>query len=163
MASLFELAAEFRGIAEKLEESDLPPEVIRDTLDGCALDFEEKAVNVAAFIRNIEATADAIKAAEKQQAERRKALENRAAGLREYLLYCMKSTNIAKVENPLFKLAIRKNPASVIIDGEVPAEFMKLPEPPAPVPDKAAIKAAIEAGQTVPGAHLAQGERVDIR
>ena len=32
MASLYELTAEFRAIAEKLEESDLPPEVIRATI-----------------------------------------------------------------------------------------------------------------------------------
>jgi hypothetical protein len=37
------------------------------------------------------------------------------------------------------------------------------PEPPAPRPDKAAIKDAIKAGRDVPGARLVQSDRLEIK
>ena len=81
--SLYELAAEFRETAATLADMDLPPEVVADTLESIRLPIEQKAGQVAAFIRNLEATADQIKAAEKQMADRRKAMENRAASVKE--------------------------------------------------------------------------------
>ena len=45
---LFEITQQFREL-EKLElDDDIPPEVIRDTLEGLTGDFTEKAVQVAA-------------------------------------------------------------------------------------------------------------------
>lgn len=163
--ALYELAHSYREAADKLADLDLPPEVIEDTLESLSGDLEVKATNTAMVIRNIEASAAAIKEAEAQMAARRKALENRAARVKDYLLANMMVAGIQKIECPYFKLAVRENPPAVEIfePGLIPAEFMKTPEPPPPAPDKAAIKEAIKAGQEVPGCKLSRGLRLEIK
>ena len=94
-----------------------------------------------------------------------KAIENRAERVKDYLKGQMERTGILKVDSAYLSIAIKKNPPAVCIDAEsqIPAQFMRIPPPPPPVPDKTAIKAAIKAGQEVPGAHLESGTRLDIR
>lgn len=164
MTALYVLAQDFRAAAEQLADLDLPPEVVRDTLDSLSGDLELKAQNVALFARNLEATAAAIKQAEGDMAKRRKALENRVQSLKDYLMHAMQATGIKKIEGPYLRIGLRDNPESVEVfdSAQVPAEFMRQPEPPPAAPDKAAIKAAIKAGQEVPGCKLARSQRLDI-
>lgn len=165
MTALYELAAEYRADAEKLADMDLDEQTLADTLEGLSGELEVKAQNVVMFTRNLEATAAAIKDAESQMAARRKAMENRAAGLRRYVLESMQHAGVQKIECPLFKVSVRENPAAVDIyePGLIPAQYMKQPEPPPPAPDKTAIKAAITAGTEVPGAKLTKGTRLEIK
>jgi hypothetical protein len=165
MTALYILAAEYRDAAEKLADLDVDEQTMLDTLESISGDLEVKATNVAMFARNLEATAASIKEAEAGMAARRKAIEKRADGLRKYLLACMQSTGIKKIDSPHFCLSVRDNPPSVdVFDQEqIPAEFMRQPEPPPPAPDKTAIKDAIKSGREVPGARLTQGKRLDIK
>lgn len=165
MTALFDIAREYRDAAAKLADLDLPEDVIADTLEGLAGDLEAKAVNTAFVVRNIEATATAIKEAEAQMAARRKALENRATRIRDYLLANMMVAGISKVESPYFNLAVRDNPPAVEVyePGLIPAEYMTQPTTPPAVPNKAAIKDAIKAGQDVPGCKLVCGARLEIK
>lgn len=144
---------------------DIPPEAVADTLEAITGEFEQKAVNVAAFARQMEAEAEAIKAAEERMDRRRKALENRARWLRDYVKIGMEVVGVKKVSSPWFVLAIQNNPAAVEITdpAAVPGEFMRQPEPPPPAPDKTAIKAAWASGQPVPGTRLVTGTRLAIR
>jgi len=164
MSALYELAAEYRTACAKLADLDLDDQTIADTLEGLSGDLEVKAQNVAMFAKNLEATAAAIKEAEGQMAARRKAIENRAAGMRAYLLANMQHAGILKIESPYFKIAVRENPPAVEVfePDLIPAQFMRQPEPPPPTPDKTAIKTALQAGLDVPGAKLSRGVRLDI-
>ena len=163
--TLYELAGEYRQAAVALSDMDLDEITIADTLDGLSGDLEVKATNVAYFIRNLEATADQIKMAEKQMADRRKAMENRAEHIREYLKSNMEYAGITEISCPHFKLSIRKNPASVVIDdaGKIPSNLYTYYEAPPPSPDKKAIAAAIKAGEAIDGAHLEVKTRLDIK
>jgi hypothetical protein len=163
--SLYVLTGEYLAVANKLSDADLPPEVIADTLEGISAPLEEKATNVGCFIRNLEATAESIKVAEKQMAERRKAIEAKAEQVRRYLFDNMQRCGINKIESPYFSLTIKKNPPSVVIDdaNAIPADYMATPPAPPPAPDKKLIAQAIKDGYTVPGAHLEQGERLEIK
>lgn len=165
MTALYEIAAEYRDAATKLAELDLDAQTIADTLEGLSGDLETKAQNVAFFVRNLEATAAAIKQAEADMAARRKAMENRADCLNRYIFESMTVAGIEKIECPHFRLAIKNNPAAVDVfePGLVPASFMRTPEPPPPAPDKTAIKEALKAGQDVPGARLTSGQRLEIK
>lgn len=146
-------------------DADIPPEVVADTLEAITGEFEQKAVNVAAFARQMEAEADAIKAAEDRMARRRKALENRARWLRDYVKIGMEVVGMKKLASPWFVLAVQNNPPAVEITdpAAVPAAFLRQPEPPPPAPDKTAIKAAWTSGQPVPGTRLVTGTRLAIR
>lgn len=163
--SLYVLANEYQTAAQKLADLDVPAEVVADTLEGMAGTVEEKSVNVAMFIRNLESSADQMKAVEAEMAKRRKAVENRAASVRRYLFDNMLRCGITKIESPYFNLAIRDNPEAVVIDnaGDLPAEYMVQPETPPPSPDKKAIKDAIKSGVVVPGAHIERGQRLEIK
>jgi hypothetical protein len=163
--ALYHIAAEYRAMVDRLMDAQDDQVAIADTIEAESYPLEVKAQNVAYAVKNLEATAEAIKAAEKEMAERRKRIENRAAHVREYLKTCMEIAGVKKIDCPHFALAIKSNPASVDIfePGLIPAEFMRQPEPPPPSPDKTAIKDALKAGVEVPGAMLAQGTRLDIR
>lgn len=166
LPSLYELAGEYHQAAVTLSNMDMDEQTIADTLEGLSGALEEKAKNVAFFVRNLESTAEQIKLAEKQMADRRKAMENRAERIREYLKTNMELAGITQIECPHFKLSIKKNPPSVVIDAEsqIPADYMTQPVAPPPAPDKKLIAQAIKDGFEVPGAHLETGKtRLDIK
>lgn len=162
--SLYALASEYEQIANKLMEMDLDEQTIRDTLEGCTGELEVKAVNVGMFIRNLEANADQIKAAEKAMADRRKQIEKKADSVKQYLFENMKRVDVTKIDSPYFSLTIKKNPPKLVVDDKdaLPKEFMVMPPPPPPQIDNAALKAALKNGD-VSGAHLEQGERLEIK
>jgi len=166
LPQLYVLADEYLQSAAKLADLDLPEEVVIDTLSSLTGDLEVKATNVAMFVRNLESIAEQIKQAEQAMAERRKALENRADRIRQYLLENMQRTGISKIESPWFKIALAKNPPSVVVDDEVTLKFAH-PEFVKVVTteslDKTAIKEAIKAGIDVPGAKQVQGTRLEIK
>ncbi len=163
--SLYQLSNDYLEALDVLTdpEMDLPIEVVTDTLEALTGDLEEKAVNVTKFLRNMEATAKAIKEAELDMAKRRRSLENRVKWMKDYLKGNMEHTGITKIECPYFKLSIQKNPATVNITDEkaIPDQFKeqiiswKI--------DKTAIKNALKTGETVTGAVLANGTRLAIR
>lgn len=107
--TLYELSGEFAEVLEALTDpaADIPMQAIADTLEGIEGMFNDKAVNVAKFIRNLEASAEAIKAAEEAMAKRRKAMESRAKGLRDYLKANMEKAAVSKIESPWFVLSIQ--------------------------------------------------------
>lgn len=163
--SLYELSNHYLKAFEALTDpdADLPAEVINDTLEGLSGELEDKAINVAKFLRNIETAAEAIKAAEADMAKRRKTLENRVSWLKGYLKTSMEKTGISKIDCPYFKLSIQSNPAAVVILDEdaVPEQFKE--KVVAWKIDKNAIKEALKGGETVQGAALANGSRLVIR
>ncbi len=163
--TLYELSQDYRQALDVLTdpENDLPAEVIADTLEGLQGSLEDKAVNLAKFFRNLEAMAGAIKEAEDRMARRRRAIEGRVKWLKDYLRTNMDACGIQKIESAWFVLAIQKNPSAVDVFDEsaVPAEFKE--EVVTVRLDKAGIKRALEAGQTVPGAALSRGTRLAVR
>lgn len=164
MTALYVIAAEYVEAAKKLADLDLDEQTIADTLEGMSGALEVKAQNVACFIRNLEVTADAIKAFEAAQKERRQAIERRAERMRSYLQTCMEATGIQRIEGPGVVLSFRKSTAVAIHEPEmIPAKFMRTPEPPPPAPDKTAIAAAIKAGKDVPGARIEVRHHLQIK
>lgn len=163
--SLYVIAQEHRAMVERLMQTQDDAVTIADTIEAESYPLEVKAQNLAYAIKNLDATAEAIKAAEKEMATRRKAIENRANHLREYAKKCMDVAGVKKIECQHFAISIKNNPESVSIfeDALIPDEYMRKPEPPQAVPDKVSIKEAIKAGKEVPGAILVQDTRIDIK
>ena len=164
MTALYLLTQEFREAAEKLADAELPDEVIADTLESLQFPIEEKAKNVAMVIRNIEASAKAIKEAADAMILRAKSEENRAKHLKGYLQSAMEATGITKIESPYFVISLRNNPESVVIDAEsqIPADYMRV-VPATYSPDKTLIKKAIQDGYEVPGCHLTRTQSLQIK
>lgn len=164
MPKLYELAAAYKQL-EILIDEDVTNDTLHESLDAIEGVLVDKGKDVAAFIRNLEVEAEAIKYAEYQMSARRKSLENRIKGIRNYLLTNMLQAGIEKIECPLFKVSVCNNPPSVIVDDEklIPSEYMRQPEPPPPSPDKKKILEDIKQGVIVDGCHIEQGKTLLIK
>lgn len=164
LPSLFVLADQYRQLTT-LDDPDLPEEVIRDTLEALSGDLQDKAVNVAKFMRNLEVFADDIDEAAKAMKERAARVRKRSDQLRAYLLSNMQACEISKIECPYFTLTVRKNPPAVAVfdQAQVPARFMVQKPPPPPSLDKKAVADALKGGEDVPGCRLESGFRLEVK
>lgn len=163
--TLFSLAGPLEEALKRLTDVGMDETTIADTIDGMAVEFREKAVAVVSAARNLEALALSIKSAEDEMYERRKALEKRAAAIRAYVKEQMERAGIQKLECPHFQIAIRHNPPAIVVDAPtmVPERFWVQQPPPPPTLDKNALKAALKAGEDVPGVHLSSSTRLDVK
>ena len=166
LPALYELAQQHRELEALADTTDdLPPEVIRDTLEALEGTIQQKAISVAAFVANVEANAEMVEGAAKALAARAARMRRRGDQVRAYLLFNLQATGITKIESPEFTIALRNNPESVrLADGvELPEEFLVQQPAPPPKPDKKALKDALKAGRLIDGAWLESGQRVEIR
>lgn len=165
MTRLYQIAETYRNAAVALEDMELDPQVIADTLESIGGDLQVKSTNVAMVVRNIEVSMEAIDAAIDEMKRRKQILKNRSDNIRDYLKQSMETAGITKIECPYFVLAIKKNPPSVVVDDAdaIPDSYMRVPDPPPAEIDKKAIAEALKAGTEVPGAHLETRTRLDIR
>ena len=163
--ALYTIADQYLIDMQKLQEMEIDEQTFADTLEGLSGELEIKATNVAMFIRNLEASADAIKVAEKAMADRRKLIESKANRLKEYLLENMVRTGITKIESPHFVLSVRKNPPAVDVFNQemIPDEYFDIPEPPAPTLNKNRLKEDLKAGVVIDGARLTAGQSLLIK
>lgn len=76
---------------------------------------------------------------------------------RALILKLMLAADLAKIELPEATVSTRKIAPAVVIDDESALPPNAITEKVTRSPNKAAIKAFIEAGNTVPGAHLSNG------
>jgi len=162
--TLYQLSDKYRQLEVLADTGDIPPEVIRDTLDALGGELEEKAVAVAHFIRNLETAAESIETAASAMSLRAERMRERASSIRAYLLFHMQATRVPKVFSPYFTIAIRTNPPSVVIDDAsvVPAEYKVIPTV-EPRIDRLRIAARIKAGEPVPGCRLETKQRLEIK
>ena len=160
---LYELSAEYLDALEGLAEiEELPPEAIADTLEGLAGAWEDKALNVARYVRNLEAEALAIEDAKRRMDARAKATANQAARLKAYLKLELERTGL-KPKAADLALRLQNNPPSVVLDDEakIPKAYRRTETVTTIL--KADISVALKAGKKVTGAHLEQSQRLVIQ
>lgn len=167
--ALYQLTGDFLALANKLSDMDLDEATIRDTLEGSdeKMAIEVKLQGYEMVSRTIESPLPAIDAEIARLQGLRAEIVKRADALRNKMLAAMQAMELQKITCPLFQISRRNNPEKTVILDEslIPAEFMRTPEPPPPpkpTPDKAAIKAALKAGQEVQGAKLERTERLVV-
>ncbi len=159
---LYEVTDNYLAALNHLAElDDLPEEVIADTLEGLQGEFEEKALNVARYVRNLEAEASAIEEAKKRMVRRARAANNQAKRLKSYLKGELERTGL-KIKAPDLALRLQNNPLSVVVvDAEkLPEAFRE--EVTTVKVLKSEIGKALKAGEVVEGAHLGQTTRLVI-
>ena len=129
-----------------------------EKLDELMLMREEKLENLALWVKDLKAEADAIKAEEKALAERRQAKERKAESIKKYL---EKELAGQKFETSRAICSFRKSQKVEISDiTKIPDDYLKYSLPTA---DKVAIKAAIKDGLTVEGAELVDSISMTIK
>lgn len=116
-----------------------------------------KLENVALWAKELDAEAKAIREEEKKLAERRRVKENKIASLKSYLTMALAGQ---KFSTPRVKISWRKSESVDIPDPEkIPASWYRAKYEIA----KDDIKAALKAGETVPGATLVENTNIQIK
>lgn len=158
---LYELTQNYLNLLELLENPDVPKEVVEAALEEVEGSFDDKAENIVKLIKSIEADVKGYKEEETRLSTRRKTLENKVKGLKDYLEGSMIALDKKDIKGKIFTLAIKKNPPSIIIDdfNILPVEYKKIEEK----EDKKKIKESIDNGIEVPGARIEQKESLRIR
>ncbi|KYD12410.1 MULTISPECIES: siphovirus Gp157 family protein [Anoxybacillaceae] len=157
---LYELAKNYVQLMEMAEEFD--SDALVDTLESLQDAIEDKAENIAKFIKNLEADAKIIKEEEQRLAERRRAIETKVDKLKTYLQEQLEIAGLQKVKRPTITVSIQNNPPSVEVVDEtaIPSDFL-IPQP-AKI-DKKSILERLKNGEEVPGVVLKQTKGVRIR
>lgn len=157
---LYELAQNYAQLLEMAEEME--SDALVDTLESLQDAIEDKAENIAKFIRNLEADAKIIREEEQRLAERRRAIESKVDKLKMYLQEQLETAGLQKVKRPTITVAIQANPPSVDVIDEtaIPIDFLI---PQAPKVDKRSILERLKKGESVPGVTLKQTKGVRIR
>jgi Siphovirus Gp157 len=151
---------------EALDEGELAPELqaeLEAELFAAIHGTKEKIDRTAGVLAAFEAAAAAARAEVERLEKRAAAFDRNHARLSSYVLGILQQLDGGKLDGHTASLARKLNPPSVAIDdaAAIPAEFKRTPPPPAPVPDKTAIKAALKLdANAVPGARLAQTARL---
>lgn len=141
-----------------------------DTLEGIEELFEDKAVNVAVYIKNLRSEAEQIKA-EKLKLEKRQSAKNKLADrLEKYLFDSMQKVKRTQIDRPQAKIRIKQNPDSTVIENE--QEFIKWAECndrddllkyEQPSVKKAVVKALLKKKEKIPFAHLERKTVLEIK
>lgn len=118
-------------------------------LDSLQMAKDEKVDNIACYIKNLKAEAEAIRAEEKKLADRRRACENHAERLKRYLADNLQGE---KFKSPRASVSWRKSESVIVEDiWKLPEDYLRYKDP---EPDKTLIREAFKKGYDVEGAEL---------
>ena len=163
--TLMDLTNDFRQIMEMMDDPELDPQTLKDTMEGIEGAFEDKFDGYAAVLRQISGYVKTLEEEKKRLDDRIKVFQNNMSRMKEIMLFAMNATGKTKFKTAQNSFWTQKTTESVVIDAEnvdsIPEEFLRFK---APEPDKTKIKEAIKAGVPMDGiAHLEQGETVRMK
>lgn len=131
-----------------------------DRLNALEMERDTKISNVACWIKDLKAEAEAIKAEKQALEKRQKAAENKAESLKQWLLFAL---NGEKFKDARCSISYRKSERVVFDDGfcfsSLPAQFKKV----AIEPKKTEIKDYLKTGATIEGVELVESNNIQIR
>ena len=125
-----------------------------DKLNELELERDAKIENVACWIKELKAEAEAIKAEKLALAERQRVAENKAESLKKWLAYALQGE---KFKTAKCSVSFRKTESVEVTDeglSNLMKEHDELLTYKAPEPNKKAIKDAIKDGLSVQGVRL---------
>ena len=148
-----------------MECVDLETGEIIDTeqLDKLQMERDAKLENVACWIKDLKAEAEALKNEKQALAERQRVAENKAESLKKWLAYTLQGE---KFKTPKCAISFRKSEAVEVTDeglNNLMKEHDELLTYKAPEPNKTAIKQAIKDGLNVAGVQLVQNTSTIIK
>ena len=137
---------------------------VSQALDALRMEREEKLENVACWVKNLSAEADAIREEENRLVKRRKAAETKAANLKSWLLAAMtrEDGTTDKLKTGRVAVSVKRNPPSTVVDDALLPSSYKVAKITYQA-NKELIKRELLAGGEVPGAHLEYGRSVVIK
>ena len=144
---------------------DLETGEVIDTerLAALQMDRDAKIENVALWIKDLKAEAEAIKAEKMALAERQKVAENKAESLKNWLAYALDGQKFSTAKCAISFRKTEKVEISDVGMIRLMKEHDELLTYRDPEPNKTAIKQALKDGLTVQGVQLAQNMSTIIK
>lgn len=138
---------------------EIDHETLMDSLEG-ETDVVEMIASVVRSAQEEEALAFGLDSLISSMTDRKRRLVQRAERKRAIALRAMEETGRKTIKAPDFTLSMAKAPDKVLVTDEaaIPARYMR--EKVSRSPDKTALKEALRAGVSVPGAVLSNGGSV---
>ena len=166
--TLYEIDSRIKAIIDGIynnvdENGEVTGELDFTELEQLQEDRKTKMENIALYIKNLEAEADAIKAEEEKLKARREKTTKKAEGLRNRLVYSMQINNEPEISTPRCHAKIKTTESTEILDAsQIPEQYINVKIKEERNPDKTAIKKAIKAGEQVAGAQIKINTKVVI-
>jgi len=128
MGSLYSLTNEMIELMDWMSDPEVDAQAIQDTLEGLMGEISDKAEQYCFVIRQFEADAEAYRKEAERFKQKQVIAENNAKRMKQAVQRAMELTGQEKMDAGLFKLKIAKNGGMkpLVIDGEVPAEYVKM-------------------------------------
>ena len=155
MSSLYEIREELLSVV------DTDTGEILDTarFDELQLEHDEKVENIALWIKNLNADAEAYKNEKNAFAEREKRAKNKAESLKSYLTDTLNGRKFSTLN---VEINWRKSTSVEVDETKLPANWLR--EIPAThVADKVEITKALKAGETIEGATLVEHNNIQVK
>lgn len=135
-------------------------EALKAEIDNLQMEREKKIHNVACWIKNIKAEAEAVKTEKQKLAKRQAVLERKADNLKKYLEYALHGE---KFKDGAVSISYRTTKSVVFYDdfdySTLPEEYQKVTIE----PKKTELKQAIENGQIIEGVELEVKSAIQIK
>ena len=133
-----------------------------DAIDALVMEREDKIINIARWIKELTAEAEAIKAEKMKLAKRQSATENKAESLKEYLekiLNVGENVSDATTEIKWRKSTVCEADVDVLRSKPEYAKYLTYAEPKA---NKTEITAALKKGIEIEGCQLVEKQNMRI-
>ena len=138
-----------------------------EKLDALQMEREQKLEGVALWVKDLKAEAEAVKAEADKLTARKKALDNKIDGLKQWLLFALNGEKLKTARCNVYqthsqKLNVPDEPGliSFLQTLEKPEKFLRFKDPELKKDD---IKKALKEGTIIPGAVLEETESVVIK
>lgn len=157
--TLFKMSEAARHLLELMEAGEIDEQTVVDTMEAIgASDKLEAYIHVQ---KQLEADCAMFDAEIKRMTERKRSIERQIDRLKAAQVDFMQATGQRKAAAGTFTLTLRENKAVKVLDESAIPEAYWKPQP--AKLDKAGIKDALKAGETVPGCEMETSYSVSAR
>ena len=157
--TLYEMSSAAMQLYELLEAGEIDEQTVIDTMEN--IGAIEKLESYVKIQRQLEAECAAFDAEIKRMTDRKHVIERHIDRLKAAQVDFMQATGQRKAEAGTFTLTLRENKSVKVLDeSAIPETFWK-PQP--AKLDKAGIKNALKAGESVPGCEIETSFSVSAR
>lgn len=107
--TLYELTHDYMFLLEMMEDEDIDPQVINDTLEALGGAIEEKADNYAIILQTLSNNIMDLENEIQRLTKRKKSLESNVERMKNNLTYSMRTVGKTKFRTNRFSFSIQKN------------------------------------------------------
>ena len=155
---LYEISEAYNETLEAIINGEADVEALNEISD----EWSKKVTNIGMMILQCKALAEDIKERESALAQRRKSYENTVDRLKMLLTENFRKVGQDRFENGDLRISFKPSKAVEIVDeDQIPEDYFT--EKVTRTVSKTAIRAAMDAGETVPGAVLVTNDNIQIK